>query len=89
VSIIDRRIVCYSSSIALLALLECPGLESLLFGPSAVSAALIFEVEDTLAMLNPLGLPLGLSFKLGALGRGLFLARPPTTGISYVMTRKQ
>lgn len=37
--------------------------------------------------LNALSVPLGRSLRLGAIGRRLPLARPPMTGISYVVAR--
>ena len=40
-------------------------------------------------MLNSRGLPLGLSAKLGARGRCLPRARPPSAGISYVADLQQ
>jgi hypothetical protein len=39
--------------------------------------------------LKPRGRPLGRSLRLGALGLGRFRARPPITGMSYVIIRNK
>jgi hypothetical protein len=68
-----------SSIMTLLPLLSCPKLSDRFFNPSTFSpASSNEEVIPGTDKENVLALPLGRSLKLGALGLGLFLARPPT-----------
>jgi hypothetical protein len=58
--------------------LACPGLLTRFFKPSAVSSAASIAVGTPGTVREKLlGFPLGRSLRLGALGLGLFLARPP------------
>jgi hypothetical protein len=86
--IIGLSIIVYSSTMILLVLLLSPGLFILCLNPSAVSSvASGVEESPAIDILKARGRPFGRSLKLGALGRGRFLALPPMIGTSYMMAR--